>query len=156
MSLSPETLMEETEAEKKARQNRTGVLGTGHFVECRPVPEDPEVVQTQHRAVCLVKPHSACSTCPHSLFSLAFDTNKKSERLGLVACPRWTGQVGPVIEGAPDHYVSVEEATCETRPFLFCASCPSRVEVQKCGADKTKDGWFGRWKRLQAEEPDDL
>lgn len=151
MNLSPETLMEETETERRERERRTGVLKTGHLVECFPVPEDPEVVQIQHRAVCLVRPHAACTTCPHSTFTLAFDANKKTERLSLVSCPRWATPQGQIIEGAPDHYVPVEQATCEAKPFLFCASCPSKREVELCGADKTKEGWHGRWKRLQVE-----
>jgi hypothetical protein len=152
MSLSPVTLMEEDEVERQEREAVSGVLGTGHMVRCHPNPEDPEIVQIQSRVVCLTKPHTACPTCPHSLFTLAFNSNRKTERFCLVSCPRWASESERMHGTPPESYVSVEEATCEARPFNFCTSCPSRVDVLKSGADKTKQGWYGRWNRLKESE----
>jgi hypothetical protein len=148
MSLSPETLVEETEAERHEREGRTGELKTGHMVWCFPNPEDPEVVQQQHRAVCFQKPYAACPSCPHSRFSLFFDVEKKTERLCTLSCPRWQSEKEFLDGEAPDHYVPVEQATCEAKPFFFCPSCPSKKEVGQVGADKTRPGWYGRWSRL--------
>ena len=154
MNLNPETLVDETEEDKLARQAMSGVLGTGHLVQCFPVLEDREVVQIQNRAVCLIRPHDACGSCPHSTFTLAFDVLKKVERLSLVSCPRWESERDRRHGSTPDHYVPVEEATCEEKPFHFCASCPSKREVQESGGDKSKEGWYGRWNRLKEFEDD--
>lgn len=147
MNLSPETLLEESDSEKKERQVRTGVLGTGTIVVCRPDPEDPAVMQTQHRAVCLTKPYRGCAYCPHQSFTLFFRATPP-DPYELFACPRWRSE-GERLQGKPpESYVAVERATCSQRPFPFCPSCPTQEELVDLGADKVRAGWYGRWRRI--------
>lgn len=153
MSLSPETLLEEGELERRSRQTRTGVIGTGLTVTCHPSLEDRMVMQQQNRAVCIYRPHPGCQVCPHANFTLFFDAKKN--RYDQVACPRWD-RAGARSHGeSPDGYKIVEIATCEDRPFDFCNSCPSLSEVAQFGADKAQPGWYTRWRRLTKEEDDE-
>lgn len=115
-------------------------------VSCFPETTDLTVIQRQHRAVCLFRPHLACSTCPHSEFVLAFNADKEA-RLQVVACPRWSQT--HLLGSPPDAYVATEISTCRAMPFEFCSSCPSSQEVEELGADKRTPGWFGRWQRLK-------
>jgi hypothetical protein len=128
---------------------------TGLTVTCHPVLDDPTVIERQHRAVCLVKPYVACGSCPNSRFTLLFKGDR-TERFTRVACPRWESEDQRMRGEAPAKYVTTEEATCQSKPFPFCVSCPSRKELQeKYGADKTKEDWFGRFKRLRQAEFED-
>lgn len=153
MSLSPETLLEEDDREKRRRQVMTGVIGSGLTVACHPSLEDRMVMQMQNRSVCLYRPHPGCQICPHASFTLFFDAKKN--RYDQVACPRWDRQGGRSRGESPDSYRIVEVATCEDRPFEFCSSCPSREEVVQFGADKAQPGWYTRWRRLSREEDDE-
>lgn len=153
MSLSPETLLEEGDLEKKFRQARTGVIGAGLTVACHPSLEDRMVQQQQNRAVCLYRPYPGCQVCPHASFTLFFDATKN--RYDQVACPRWDRPGARQQGESPDGYKVVEIATCESRPFEFCSSCPSMNEVVQFGADKMQAGWYTRWRRLTREEDDD-
>lgn len=124
-------------------------------VTCHPDLNDREVVERQHRAVCLVKPYVACETCPNSRFKLLFKKDK-TERLAQVSCPRWESEALRMKGEMPTNYAVAEEATCSSKPFPFCASCPSRQELKdKYSADKTKEGWYGRWRRLHQLEFED-
>jgi hypothetical protein len=153
MSISPETLLEERESERRHRQARTGVMGAGLTVDCRPSLEDRMVMQMQNRSVCLYRPHPGCQICPHASFTLFFDAQKN--RYDQVACPRWD-KAGSRLHGeSPDSYRVVELATCEDRPFDFCASCPSMNEVAQFGADKAQPGWYTRWRRLARGDDDE-
>jgi hypothetical protein len=154
-SINPDTLLEESEFQKKLRQRETGVIGNGLTVRCAPY-EDKTIVQFQHRAVCLYQPYQACPQCPHSNFTLIF--NPEKDRYAQVACPRWASPGGRMKGEDPEHYVPVEIATCEQRPFDFCSSCPSMEEVAECSVDKVSPGWYSRWHRLKkilSEEEDD-
>jgi hypothetical protein len=152
MRLNPETLLEETEEELQVRQKWTGVLGAGHSVECHPSLEDPTIHLQQHRAVCMTRPHAACCTCPHSVFTVLFK-NQPGERYSSVACPRWTKTQARADGEDPAEYVMTEVATCESRPFDFCSSCPTKNDlVQIYSADKAKPGWYSRWHRLRQKE----
>jgi hypothetical protein len=155
MTISPETLLPETEEERRVRENRTGVLRNGLNVLCFPNPEDPMVFQTQHRAACGHRPYAACPTCPHSTYTLAFKKDTRDEKYSLVSCPRWETEFARSEGQAPTGYVFTEVATCRLKPFTFCMSCPSKEDLQEVGADKTKPGWVGRWKRLRGPEDDD-
>ena len=155
MTLNPNTLLEETDEEKKDRQWRTGVIGNGTQVWCQPYPLDPSVGQSQHRAVCLTRPYPACSTCPHSTFTAVFNSTPQ-DPYDLIACPRWRGGERDRMDGkAPDSYVPVERVLCSQRPFLFCPSCPSSEVLVDIGADKVRAGWYGRWRRFTHEEDRD-
>ena len=127
----------------------------GLTVLCTPDPNEPSITERKHRVVCLTKPYRACLSCQNSEFTLLFKKDR-TERLQLVACPRWKDEGRRLKGEPPERYVATEEATCESRPFPFCASCPSRGELsQKYSADKSKEGWFGRWKRLRTVEFED-
>lgn len=153
MSLSPETLLEEGELERKFRQARTGVIGAGLTVTCLPSLEDRAIMQQQSRVVCLYRPYPGCQICPHATFTLFFDAKKN--RYDQVACPRWDRKGAREMGESPDSYRIVEVASCEERRFEFCSSCPSRQEVAQFGADKTQPGWYTRWRRLTREDADD-
>lgn len=129
----------------------SGRVRDGLTVECRPVLEDPQIVQQSSRVTCLTRPYAACPSCPHSSFNLLFNADKE-KRLEQVACPRWSNAAGRVYGKPPDAYVSVEVATCNELPFEFCPSCPSRKNVEVTGADKSVPGWYGRWHRVAKEE----
>ncbi len=155
MSISPATLQEESEEERDRRQQQTGVLSNGLKVVCFPNLDDPMVSEIQHRAVCLTRPYSACEACCHATFTLIFKKDR-TEKFIQVACPRWDSEQARILGLAPDFYVPTEEATCDTRPFSFCSSCPSRQTLEvEYGTDKMKDGWFGRWNRLRRKEFED-
>ncbi len=127
----------------------------GLTVSCAPDLADQTVVQRQHRVVCLTKPYEACGTCPNSRFQLLFKSDK-TERFIQVACPRWENESARMRGEMPGKYAVTEEATCQSKPFPFCSSCPSRQELQTTySADKTKEGWYGRWKRLRQAEFED-
>lgn len=138
------------EVEKK-QEKQLGKATDGLTVACRPVMEDPDIVERVGRLTCLTKPHKACFFCPHSSFDLLFDTNKE-KRIEQVACPRWSKIGGRIGGNSPDGYVSVEMSTCEKMPFEFCPSCPSKKNVETTGADKSVPGWYGRWNRIHKEE----
>lgn len=124
-------------------------------VLCTPDLNEPDVTEQQHRVVCLTKPYSTCLTCKNSTFSLLFKSDS-TVRFQQVACPRWEDERRRLNGEPPERYVATEEATCEGRPFSFCSSCPSRAVLkEKYSADKTKEGWFGRWKRLRTSEFED-
>jgi hypothetical protein len=125
----------------------------GLTVLCTPDPTQPDVTEMQHRAVCLAQPYPACLSCRHSCFTLTF--GQKEERYEQVACPRWKSEKDRLAGEGPDDYAMTEQATCESKPFPFCASCPTQKQLQKYSADKTKPGWFGRWHRLRAKEFED-
>ena len=151
MRVNPQSLglEPETEEERVRRENRTGEAGTGLFVTCHPVLEDPMVSERRHRTACLKKPYEACRTCPHSSFVLLFPA--QSTRYEKIACPRWKTPTSYHDGEQPESYALVEEGVCDNRPFDFCSSCPSKMTVQELQADKTKPGWFGRWQRLKGE-----
>lgn len=154
MRLNPDTLEEETEEERNDRQRRTGVIGNGLTVICFPNPEDPLVYEERNRVVCLTKPLSTCPYCRHSGFTLVFDANAPTNRYERIACPQWVSATARVSGKDPDHYVAVETATCESKSrFDFCPSCPSKEDLQRdYSADKTKEGWYSRFRRFRAEE----
>lgn len=154
MSISPETLIEEDDEERRAREKMTGVLGNGLHVVCQPVLEDPGVTRIQHRAVCLTKPLPSCPYCPHRRFSVFFNGDPTA-RFKMVSCPRWAG-AGDRSQGKdPSSYVATELATCESKPFEFCPSCPSQEELVQIGADKQAGGWYTRWRRFREEALED-
>lgn len=125
---------------------------SGLTVTCYPDLNDPTIVERQHRAVCLVKPYVACSSCKNSRFTLLF----KMDRTERVQCPRWEDEDQRMRGETPTRYVSTELATCEAKPFPFCTSCPSRKELQeRYSADKEKEGWYGRYHRLRQVEFED-
>lgn len=139
---------------EKHAETSTTKSKLGMTVDCRPVLEDPQIVQRQSRVVCLTKPYVACTYCPHSSFDLLFNTKTKEQRVEQVSCPRWAGD-GRLRGKPPDAYVSVELSTCEEMPFEFCPSCPTRKNVAAAGADKSVPGWYGRWSRLGDPEGDE-
>lgn len=156
MTISPETLTDEPREQQLERQRRTGVYGPGLTVLCRPDPmKDPEVVESQHRVVCLGKPYPACVTCRHSEFELIFRADNRERLQETVACPRWKNMLDRLDGKHPEEYVTTDLATCAKKPFEFCTSCPSRDEVEKYSANKMKDGWYGRWHRLRKLEFED-
>lgn len=142
--------MEETYEERAERQRQTGVIGNGHTVVCHPTG-DPEVVEIQHRAVCLTRPHPACVGCEHKRFNLVFDADA-SAKYQTVKCPRWDQETDRMRGLSPSQYIETEILTCERRPFSFCSSCPSKETLSKMYIDKEKDGWFERLKRFENEE----
>ena len=152
MNFNPETLQEETSEERAQRQRQTGVLGNGLHVLCTPT-EDPEVTEIQHRISCLSRPYAACSRCRHSSFTLIFNGNPQV-RFETVLCPRWKRDGDRVKGEKPSSYVPTELATCSEKPFEYCPSCPSREVLSKLEVDKTKDGWYSRYKRFTQEEDD--
>jgi hypothetical protein len=154
VSLSPETLLPESDWDKKHRQMRTGVLGEGRYVECRPNPFDQTVTHTQHRSVCLARPLQACNICPHAAHTLVFKSQPDNS-YEVVACPRWNTRTSRSEGNSPDSYVPVEVGTCRQRPFDLCNSCPTIDQVQDIGADKHKTGWYGRWHRFVSVDPED-
>lgn len=160
MGINPYTLLPETVEEERERQRATGQIGNGVTVKCFPAPEDPEIMQLKHRVACHIKPYDVCSYCPHSSFTLIFKKRPREEaeaeeRL-MVACPRWGTIISRLQSRTPDTYVPVEVGTCKMRPFEACNECPTDlVELGKLGIDKTKDGWYGRWLRINKEEPDE-
>ena len=156
MSINPETLSEETSEEKARRLMYTGVVGEGKLVLCNPIPEEPTVEEMKSRAVCLTRPYSHCGACSHSNFSLVFRVDTR-ERLGqVVACPKWKRGVVDRFDGkSPDRYEPTEVSTCKKMPFEFCPSCPSSEVVANLGANKAKEGWYGRWHRLKKLELED-
>lgn len=124
-------------------------------VLCTPDLNEPTVTEQQHRVVCITKPYSTCLTCKNSKFSLLFKTDRTA-RFQQVACPKWGDERRRLKGEPPERYVTTEVATCESRPFSFCASCPSRTELtEKYSVDKTRDGWYGRWKRFRQGEFED-
>jgi hypothetical protein len=160
VAVNPYTLQEETEEDRRARNRLTGELGEGVTVLCRPT-DDPEVVQQQHRAVCLTRPYNNCSFCRHANFTLVFLRKNREDvdrvRRQQVRCPRWDTPRGYLSGKAPDHYASVEVGTCELKPFDFChEGCPTDLEgLVKLGIDKTRDEWYSRWRRFTKNEEDE-
>jgi hypothetical protein len=138
---------------EKNEETSTGKSRLDMTVDCRPVLEDPQIIERQSRVICLTKPYAACTYCRHSSFELLFNVNKE-QRVEQVSCPRWASGDGRVKGKLPDDYVSVELATCEGLPFEFCPSCPSRKNVATTGADKSSPGWYGRWHRVTKEGED--
>jgi hypothetical protein len=145
--ISPETLTEESELEARERQVRTGVLGAGTNVVCRPDPTDPSIMQTQHRAACLHHPFAGCAYCPHQTFTLIFKS-VPADPYEILSCPRWGSEADRMNGSPPVSYVPVERALCSQRPFPFCSSCPTKEELDDLGADKGRSGWYGRWHRI--------
>lgn len=150
MGISPETLEEETFEQRKERERRTGVLGNGLHVLCFPVLGDPGITQVQDRLVCLTTPYQSCRFCQHGRFTLFFDADPVA-RLQVVQCPRWETAADRLVGKSPLEYVSCEIATCESRRFEYCPSCPSQKELVQIGADKQVPGWYGRWERIQRD-----
>ena len=137
--------------EVEAKQQ--GQAGYGLSVTCHPDERDDMIIENRNRASCLVRPYPTCSSCPHSTFTLVFKT--RESRSELVACPRWNSPEDRMMDKAPSKYVATEVATCRSTPFDFCVSCPSVAHVAFIGADKTSDGWYGRWNRLKEEQSDE-
>lgn len=154
MTLSPETLLEEDDDERRERERRTGVIREGLLVICYPVPDDPDFIRKQHRAVCLTRPLPHCPYCPHSRFTLFFDSNPEA-RFQTVKCPKWEHNGDREKGMSPARYETAELATCESKPFDYCPSCPSQQELVQIGADKQADGWYGRWSRFRKEALED-
>jgi hypothetical protein len=152
MNINPETLAEDSDEERAERNRRTGARGNGLTVHCTPNLAEPEVTEVQHRVVCLTKPYPSCAVCHHRDFTLVFNITPGA-RYERILCPRWAGATDRIAGKKPE-YVVAEAATCENQPFEFCPSCPSIDELKKLSIDKTKDGWYSRWKRFM-EEPDD-
>jgi hypothetical protein len=151
--IDPYTLLYETSAQKKEREELRGERQDGKIVLCAPYPDEPTVIRFQHRAVCLAQKYPGCATCPHAFFTLLFP--EQPQREALVACPRWWDPTSRYLRSAPpDVYIPTEQATCEGKPFEFCSSCPNSAELEEMGVLKDEPGWYGRWKRLM-EEPDD-
>lgn len=128
----------------------------GKFVECRPLPNDPLVIEKRHRASCLMQPTSRCSTCPNSSFTLFFE--EADTRVQLVQCPKWTDGGSRLRGDAPVSYVTTEVATCQAKPFEFCPSCPSVENLEELELEKSKVGWYTIWQRalkLASAEIDD-
>lgn len=127
-----------------------------HFVECRPLPDDPLVIERRHRATCLLNLTARCPTCKNNKFTLFFEEREK--RLECVQCPRWKDNASRVLGESPTSYVTTEVATCKEQPFEFCPSCPGKEELQEVEIDKNKEGWYSIWKRMKqllAEEDRD-
>lgn len=152
-NLNPETLAEEGDDERTARQCQTGVLGNGHFVECHPTGEE-DITEKKHRATCLVKPYPACGSCAHSNFKLIFNADPEA-KLQQVLCPRWASDKAFVSGENPEKYVATEVMTCSEKPFTFCGSCPSMERLSQMFIDKKKDGWYSRFRRFQRFMEDD-
>lgn len=156
MGISPDTLAEELNEVRRQRERQTGVFGSGLMVLCKPNPfDEPDVAEVQSRVVCLGRPYVGCGACSHSKFALIFKNDRKEESLRVVACPRWKNLMDRLDRKAPEEYVMTELGTCEKQPFEFCPSCPSAESVEKYGADKSKDGWYGRWDRFRRMEFED-
>lgn len=151
INISP-ALTEESQEERNRRQRATGVFGNGHTVECHPTG-DPEVREQKHRVVCLLKPYAACQCCPHSKFKLFFDANPKAN-LQIVKCPRWRDEEARA-RGERPSYTDTEILTCASKPFPACQGCPSKEDLSTMYIDKTKDGWYMRFKRFSEEEGHD-
>lgn len=151
MSISPETLVEEGDSERREREGRTGVYRNGLVVLCRPDPSDPEVYRRQHRAACISHPYPTCPSCVHGRFTLFFDGNPTSG-FQVVQCPKWGSTSKRVRGDMPTSYEVTELSTCASKPFEFCPSCPSQNELVQIGADKQVAGWYGRWDRIRQEE----
>jgi hypothetical protein len=150
VNLNPDTLEEEDDYERKLRQRDTGVLGNGISVSCRPDPYDLNIVQIQHRAVCLTRPFHGCTACPHQAFTLVF-RSQPYDPYEMIACPRWREVTDRIKGESPHTYVPVERGLCSSRPFDFCPSCPSQDVLVDLGADKVRPGWYGRWQRIMKE-----
>jgi hypothetical protein len=150
VSLNPVTLVEEPDWEREERQAATGQLGNGINVSCRPDPYDPNIIQIQHRAVCLRRPYAGCFTCPHQAFTLVFRA-QPYDPYEIIACPRWRTPADRIAGESPATYVPVERATCSKRPYDFCPSCPTKEAVEDFDADKVRPGWYGRWHRIMKE-----
>jgi hypothetical protein len=152
VNLNPDTLEDESDWERRERQIRTGVMGNGIIVWCRPDLLDSSVEQQQHRSVCLTRPYRACHGCPHSTFTLVFKSQPQ-DPYELLSCPRWRSGEGDRLKGsAPDTYVPVERALCYQRPYQFCTVCPSSDVLRDIGADKVSPGWYGRWRRFTKDD----
>lgn len=150
MNISPETLKEEEDRERVERERRSGVLREGKLVECYPDPINaPDLTEVKSRVVCLTKPFAHCQICNHSSFSLIFRADAKERLSEVVMCPRWKNIVDRFDGKSPECYVPTEVSTCKNMPLEYCPSCPKAEEVQKYGANKSKDGWYGRWHRLK-------
>lgn len=132
-------------------EDKKVILGdVSKYSNCRPVKEDPQIIEAKHKSMCLMRLRAECHTCPNSKFTLLFDVPEK--RLEQVMCPRWK-DVRELWQGKnPESYSVTELATCKERPFPFCGSCPSVEELNELGIDKTKDGWVSRWKRFRDED----
>lgn len=128
----------------------------GKFVECHPLPNDPLVIEKRHRASCLMQPTPRCHTCPNSSFTLFFE--EPEVRVQLVQCPKWSNAAARLRGDAPSSYVTTEVATCESRPFEFCPSCPSVENLEELELEKSNVGWYTIWQRalkLASAEIDD-
>lgn len=152
-NLSPLTAMEEGVEERSERERQTGVLGNGHTVQCHPTGE-PDIFERQSRVVCLAKPYVACGGCRHSKFKLIFNADP-SVRLQTVKCPRWDNDTARMRGELPSSYAQAEVLTCSSKPFAYCPSCPSLEDLSKMFIDKTKEGWYARYRRFIKEEGND-
>lgn len=155
MTINPETLTEDSREAREERQRRTGSLGTGLHVVCTPDPLlEPDVTEIQHRAVCTTRPYAACQNCSHSRFTLFFN-GRPEARFDRVLCPKWKSATDRLEGKQPEEYITTEVATCDAKLFEFCPSCPVKEALEKLGIDKTKDGWYSRWKRFTEEDEDE-
>jgi hypothetical protein len=137
---------------EEARPLKKGV--DARFVTCRPLQDDPLVLETRHRASCLLRQQEPrCSTCPNQSFTLFFEPPEK--RLEVVKCPRW-GNKGDRSQGlAPTSFVDTELATCAEKPYEFCPSCPTKELLAEIDLDKSKEEWYRIWNRAMTIVKDD-
>ena len=153
MTLNPYTLMEDTEEDRKVRQRVTGEISEGKTVICKPVLEDPSIMEHQNRLICMLHKYAACDTCQHQTFTLFF-RGDPNERMRLVACPRWDAEMSRITGKAPDIYIPTEVGNCQEGPLAFCSSCPSREDLLSMEIEKERPGWYGRWQRLKEHDDD--
>ncbi len=144
-SLNPDTLLLTSGEDMQERQARTGEVGNGKVVWCRPDLTDPQLIRQASRSLCMATPYAACLSCLHHRFEIFFEAPEN----GWVQCPRWTGE----STGPPAYYAPIWLSECHAKPFSFCPQCPSRSELVQLNTDKQKAGWLERyWKMTRDEE----
>jgi hypothetical protein len=146
--LNPDTLQLMSGEELRERQHRTGELGDGKTVDCRPDLTDPGIIRQSRRSTCAATPYLACHYCRHHEFEFIFEMPAED----WVLCPRWNREVGT---GPPSFYVPVWLSECRAKPHSFCPQCPSREELAQLSTDKKKEGWLSRYGKLTKEDDDD-
>jgi hypothetical protein len=146
--LNPDTLQPASGEELRERASRTGEIGNGKTVLCRPNLLDPNVVEQVSRAVCVTTPYAACLSCPHHHFEYIFALPESDT---WVLCPRWNKEAGT---GPPDYYVPVWLSECRATPHSFCMQCPGQDELAQLSTNKQKDGWLERYRKLLMEGED--
>lgn len=146
--LNPDTLLPASGEELRERQARTGEVGDGKTVHCRPDLLDQNVVQQVSRATCAATPYAACLQCPHHRFEYIFALPASED---WVLCPRWEREAGT---GPPSYYVPVWLSECRATPHSFCTQCPGREELAQLSTDKQREGWLERYRKLMREGDD--